>query len=126
MPGNAIGEFGFVMAMVLGADDQARASMPPDQLAHDQMMRGWMTVVVAVGILATSLASILVLLRSKLALPVLVLSLAALLLSLLCTCALTNGGAVMGHAWRALQGDVERLRGGRQPVAESAVQGQAA
>ncbi|MCK7481130.1 MAG: hypothetical protein M0C28_30960 [Candidatus Moduliflexus flocculans] len=60
-------------------------------------MPGWMTVVWAVGVFGAFLASILLLLRRKQALPVFVLSLAAFLVSLLYTYVLTNGGAVMGQ-----------------------------
>jgi hypothetical protein len=94
---NSIGVFDFVMSMAQGAEYQARAGMTPDQIAHYQQMPSWMTVVWAVGVFAAFLASILLLLRRKLALPVFVLSLAAFLISLLYTYVLTNGGAVMGQ-----------------------------
>jgi len=55
-----------------------------------------MTVVWAVGVFGAFVASILLLLRRKLALPVFVLSLAAFLVSIVYTYVLTNGGAVMG------------------------------
>jgi hypothetical protein len=71
--------------------------MTPDQIAHYQSMPGWMMVVWAVGVFTAFLASVLLLLRRKLALPVFVLSLAAFLLSVLYTYVLTNGGAVMGQ-----------------------------
>ena len=94
---NAIGVFDFVMSMAQGATYQASAGMTPDQIAHYQLMPGWMTLVWAVGVFGAFLASILLLLRRKLALPVFVLSLAAFLVSLLYTYVLTNGGAVMGQ-----------------------------
>ncbi|MGB8692545.1 MAG: hypothetical protein WCD08_03440 [Steroidobacteraceae bacterium] len=94
---NSIGVFDFVMSMARGAEYQASAGMTPDQIAHYQAMPGWMTVVWAVGVFGAFLASILLLLRRKLALPVFVLSLAAFLISLLYTYVLTNGGAVMGQ-----------------------------
>ena len=94
---NAIGVFDFVMTMAQGAGYQASAGMTPDQIAHYQMMPGWMTVVWAVGVFTALLASILLLLRRKLAVPVFVVSLAAFLVSLLYTYVLTNGGAVMGQ-----------------------------
>jgi ribosomal protein S9 len=49
------------------------------------------------GVFGALLASILLLARRKLALPVFVLSLAAFLVSLLYTYVLTNGGAVTGQ-----------------------------
>jgi hypothetical protein len=94
---NFIGVFDFVMSMAQGAEYQASAGMTPDQIAHYQAMPGWMTVVWAVGVFGAFLASILLLLRRKLALPVFVLSLAAFLISLFYTYVLTDGGAVMGR-----------------------------
>ena len=94
---NAIGVFDFVMSMARGAEYQASAGMTPDQIAHYQAMPGWMTLVWAVGVFGAFLASILLLLRRRLALPVFVLSLAAFLVSLLYTYVLTDGGAVMGQ-----------------------------
>ena len=94
---NAIGVFDFVMSMAQGAKYQASAGMTPDQIAHYQQMPGWMTAVWAVGVFGAFLASILLLARRKLALPVFVLSLAAFLVSVLYTYVLTNGGAVMGQ-----------------------------
>ena len=94
---NAIGVFDFVMTMAQGAKYQASAGMTPDQIAHYQQMPGWMTVVWAVGVFGAILASILLLLRRKLAWPVFAVSLAAFLVSLFYTYVLTNGGAVMGQ-----------------------------
>ena len=94
---NSIGVFDFVMSMARGAQYQASAGMTPDQISHYQAMPGWMTLVWAVGVFGALLASILLLLRRKLALPVFVLSLAAFLISLLYTYVLTDGGAVMGQ-----------------------------
>lgn len=94
---NSIGVFDFVMSMAQGAKYQASAGMTPDQIAHYQQMPSWMTVVWAVGVFGAFLASILLLLRRKLALPVFVLSLAAFLVSLFYTYVLTNGGVVMGQ-----------------------------
>lgn len=94
---NFIGVFDFVMTLAQGAKYQAGAGMTPDQIAHYQSMPSWMMVVWAVGVFGAFLASILLLLRKKLALPVFVLSLAAFLVSLLYTYVLTNGGKVMGQ-----------------------------
>jgi hypothetical protein len=94
---NAIGVFDFVMTMAQGAKYQASAGMTPDQIAHYQQMPAWMTAVWAVGVFGAFLASILLLLRRKLAWPVFAVSLAAFLVSLFYTYVLTNGGAVMGR-----------------------------
>ena len=93
---NSIGVFDFVMSMARGAEYQASAGMTPAQIAHYQAMQGWMTLVWAVGVFGALLASILLLLRRKLASRVFVLSLAAFLVSLLYTYVLTDGGAIMG------------------------------
>jgi hypothetical protein len=94
---NSIGVFDFIMSMAQGAQYQASAGMSPDQIAHYQAMPSWMTVVWAVGVFGAFLASILLLLRRKLALPVFVLSLAAFFISLIYTYILTDGGTVMGR-----------------------------
>lgn len=94
---NSIGVFDFVMSMARGAAYQASVGMSPDQVAHYQEMPSWMTVVWAVGVFGAFLASILLLVRRKLALPVFVVSLAAFLVSLLYTYVLTDGGAIMGR-----------------------------
>jgi len=94
---NFIGVFDFVMSMAQGAKYQASAGMTPDQIAHYQQMPSWMMVVWAVGVFGAFLASILLLLRRKWALPVFVLSLVAFLVSLLYTYVLTDGGLVMGE-----------------------------
>jgi len=94
---NAIGVFDFVMGLAQGAKYQASAGMTPDQIAHYQQMPSWMMIVWAVGVFGAFLASILLLLRRKLAGPVFVLSLAAFLVSLIYTYVLTNGGTVMGQ-----------------------------
>ena len=106
---NAIGVFDFVMSMTQGAAYMASAGMTPDQIAHYQAMPGWMTVVWAVGVFAAFLASIFILLRKKLALPIFVLSLAAFLVSLLYTYVLTNGGAVMGQQMAITSGVITVL-----------------
>ena len=94
---NSIGLFDFAMSMVQGAEYQASAGMTPAQIAHYQEMPTWMTIVWAVGVFGAFLASILLLVRKKLAWPVFVVSLVAFLVSLHYTYVLTGGGAVMGQ-----------------------------
>src|SRR6185503_7998205 len=94
---NSIGVVDFVMTRAQGATYMASVGMTPDQIAHYQGMPGWMMVVWPVGVFGAFLASILLLLRRKLAFPVFLLSLAAFLISLLYTYVLTNGGAIMGQ-----------------------------
>jgi hypothetical protein len=93
---NAIGVFDFVMSMTQGAKYMASAGMTPAQIAHYQDMPAWMTVDWAVGVWGALIGSALILLRSKLAWPVLAVSLAAFLISVAYTYGLTNGGRIMG------------------------------
>jgi hypothetical protein len=93
---NFIGVFDFVMSMTQGAEYQANAGMTPDQIAHYQSMPSWMTAVWAVGVFGAFLASILLLLRRKLAFPTFIISLAAFLTSLLYHYVLSDGSALLG------------------------------
>lgn len=93
---NSIGVFDFVMSMSQGADYMAKAGMTPEQIDQYLRMPGWMTVVWAVGVFGALLASVLLLLRRKLAAPVFLVSLVAFVISLLHTYVLTDGGKVMG------------------------------
>ncbi len=94
---NSIGVFDFVMSLAQGADYQASAGMTPEQIAYYQQLPAWMMAAWGVGVCGAFLASILLLLRRKLAMPVFVLSLIAFLVSLLHTYVLTDGGAIMGQ-----------------------------
>lgn len=94
---NAIGVFDFVMNLWQGPAYLASAGMTPEQIAHYRGMPVWMMVVWAVGVFGAFGASVLLLLRRSLAMPVFVVSLVAFLVSLLYTYVLTNGGAVMGR-----------------------------
>ena len=95
---NSIGVFDYLMAMTRGADYMASTGMTADQIAHYQNMPAWMTADWAIGVWGAFLASMLLLLRRRLAFAVFLLSLAAFLVSLLYTYVLTDGGAVMGQA----------------------------
>ncbi|NGM49703.1 hypothetical protein G5B46_08810 [Caulobacter sp. 602-2] len=94
---NAIGVFDFVMSMTQGEAYMASAGMTAEQIAHYRQMPAWMTGVWAIGVFGAFGASVLVLLRRKLAFGVFAVSLAAFLVSLLYTYALTDGGKVMGQ-----------------------------
>jgi hypothetical protein len=93
---NAIGAFDYVMSMTQGASYMSSAGMTPAQIAHYQSMPMWMTAVWTVGVWGAMLASVLILLRNKLAFPVFAVSLAAFLVSLIYTYVLTDGGEIMG------------------------------
>ena len=94
---NAIGVFDFVMAMAQGSSYMASAGMTPAQIAHYLEMPAWMTAVWAIGVWGAFVASVLILLRNRLAFPVFAVSLTAFLISLLYTYVLTGGGAVLGR-----------------------------
>jgi hypothetical protein len=93
---NSIGVFDFVMSMTQGDAYMTGAGMTPEQIAHYQQMPAWMTVDWAIGVFGALAGSVLILLRNKLAWLVLAVSLAAFLLSLVYTYALTDGGKIMG------------------------------
>ncbi|AYV44829.1 hypothetical protein CFHF_07565 [Caulobacter flavus] len=94
---NAIGVFDFTMSMAQGEAYMASAGMTPDQIGHYREMPAWMTLVWAIGVFGAFGASVLVLLRRKLAFGVFAVSLAAFLVSLAYTYLLTDGGKVMGQ-----------------------------
>ena len=94
---NSIGVFDFAMNLARGASYMESAGMTPAQIAHYQGMPIWMTIVWGIGVWGAFLASILLLLRRKLAFAAFVLSLAAFVINLLYMYVLTDGGTVMGQ-----------------------------
>lgn len=95
---NSIGAFDYVMSKTRGAAYMASAGMTPAQIAHYHALPMWMTAVWAIGVWGAMLASVLLLLRKKLAGPVFIVSLAAFLVSLFYDYILTDGAAIMGPA----------------------------
>ena len=106
---NAIGAFDHVMSMALGSSYMASAGMTPAQIAHYQEMPIWMLAVWAIGVWGAMLASVLVLLRNKLAFLVFAVSLAAFLVSLIYTYVLTDGGEIMGGGMAIASGVITAL-----------------
>jgi hypothetical protein len=94
---NSIGAFDFVMAMAQGAQYMSKAGMTPEQIAHYQALPAWMVAVWAIGVWTAFIASVLLLLRRKIAFPIFVASLAVFLVHLLYTYVLSNGGEIMGR-----------------------------
>ncbi len=94
---NAIGVVDHSMTLVQDDAYLASAGMTPAQIAHYHQMPIWMRADWAVGVWSALVASVLILLRRRLAFPIFVLSLAAYLISLLYTYVLTNGGEIMGQ-----------------------------
>ena len=95
---NSVGVYDFVMSLMQGPSYLASAGMTPAQIEHYQQMPAWMTVDWAVGVFGALLGSVLILLRNKLAWPVLAVSLAAFLLMQIHTYVLTDGGKIMGQS----------------------------
>jgi hypothetical protein len=93
---NSIGAFDFAMNQIQGSSYLAAAGMTPAQVEHYQEMPAWMILVWAVGVWGAFLASVLLLLRRRLAFATFAVSLAAFLVSLVYTYVLTDGGAIMG------------------------------
>jgi hypothetical protein len=93
---NSIGVFDFVMSMAQGPAYMASAGMTPAQIEHYKDMPAWMTADWAIGVFGALAGSVLILLRNKLAWPILALSLAAFLISVAYTYVLTDGGKIMG------------------------------
>jgi hypothetical protein len=94
---NAFGAYDHVMSLTQGAEYMASMGMTPEQIAYIEQYPMWMMVVWATGVWTAVLASVLILLRKKLAFHVFAVSLAAFLVNLLYTYVLTNGGAIMGQ-----------------------------
>ncbi|CAD5371367.1 conserved membrane hypothetical protein [Rubrivivax sp. A210] len=93
---NAVGVFDYVMNLAQGPAYLASAGMTPEQVAHYQALPAWMMGVWAIGVFGAFGASLLLLMRRRLALPVFVVSLAAFLVSLFHTYVLSGAGALMG------------------------------
>jgi hypothetical protein len=93
---DAIGAFDFTMNLLQGATYMASAGMTPAQIAYYQSLPLWMMAVWGIGTLGALLASILILLRNRLAAPIFAAALVAFLLDLLYVYALSDGGTIMG------------------------------
>ena len=93
---NAYGGYDYIMSVTQGATYMAAAGMTPEQIAYYDALPVWMMSVWAIGVWGGVAGSILLLLRSQLAFPVFVVSLAAFLFSLFWSFALNDGGKIMG------------------------------
>jgi hypothetical protein len=79
---NAYGGFDYFMSKTRGDAYLQSVGMTPEQIAHLNAMPSWMTVVWAVGVWGALLGAVLLLLRSRYAVPAFVASLVAYVLSL--------------------------------------------
>lgn len=93
---NAYGGYDYTLSMTQGATHMAASGMTPDQIAFYDAMPVWMTAVWAIGVWGGVAGSLLLLLRSKLALPVFAVSFAAFVTSLVYVYGLSDGSEVMG------------------------------
>jgi len=93
---NLLGVFSFVMDVT--ASEEALAALPPDQRALYEGEPAWATGAFAIAVFGGLLGSVLLALRRKLAVPVLAISLAAVLVQMLQTFVLSNTLAVLGPA----------------------------
>ncbi|MGE4061757.1 MAG: hypothetical protein AB7E79_00155 [Rhodospirillaceae bacterium] len=95
---NAVGAFDYVMSKTQGEAYMAGAGMTPEQIAFMMDYPVWMNVVWPIGVWGAFAASVLILLRKKLAVPVFLISTVAWFVSLLYTYILTNGGEIWGQS----------------------------
>jgi hypothetical protein len=79
---NAYGAYDYAMSKLQGAPYYQSVGMTPAQIAQMDAMPTWMTSVWAVGVWGAVMGSVLLLLRSRLAVPVFAASLAGFVMSL--------------------------------------------
>jgi hypothetical protein len=79
---NAYGGFDYFMSKTRGDAYLQSVGMTPEQIAHLNAMPPWMTAVWAIGVWGALLGAVLLLARSRYAVPAFVASLAAYVLSL--------------------------------------------
>jgi hypothetical protein len=93
---NGFGAYDYLMTHLQGDAYLRGMGMTDAQMAYYEAMPAWMTAAWAVGVWAAVAATLLLLAHRKLALPLFAASLGGLLVSLLYTYGLTDGGALMG------------------------------
>jgi hypothetical protein len=93
---NGFGAYDYVMSHIGGEAYLRAFGMTDPQIAYFNAMPAWMTAAWAVGVWGAALGTVLLLLRSRWALHCFAASLAGLLLSLVHTHLLSEGGRVMG------------------------------
>jgi hypothetical protein len=93
---NAFGAYDYYMTHTGGEEYLRSYGMTEDQIAYYHAMPAWMTACWAIGVWGALLGSILLLLRSKWAFHVFVISFAAFVVSVIYTYGFTNGVEVNG------------------------------
>lgn len=95
---NGFGAFDYLMSKKEGEVWYRQMGMTEAQIAYMDAFPAWMMIVWPVGVWGGVLGAILLLRRSRTAVPLFLVSLAAFVLSLVYTYALSDGAAVMGAA----------------------------
>lgn len=93
---NGFGVYDYLMTVTQGEAYLRGMGMTDPQIAYFNAMPSWMTGVWAVGVWGALLGTVLLLLRSRWAVPAFRASIAALIVSLLYTYVLSDGLRVMG------------------------------
>jgi hypothetical protein len=93
---NGFGVYDYLMTVTRGEAYLRGMGMTDPQIAYFNAMPSWMTGVWAVGVWGALLGTVLLLLRSRWAVPAFRASIAALIISLLYTYVLSDGARVMG------------------------------
>lgn len=93
---NSVGVYDYLMTMTQGTVYLANAGFTPEQIAHYEAYPVWMTAVWAIGVWGAFVASVLLLLRRRIAWVLFAVSLAAFVLNLIYNYVLTDGRAVLG------------------------------
>jgi hypothetical protein len=94
---NGFGAFDYLMSKLQGEPYFRQMGMTDAQIAYMGSFPLWMMIVWPIGVWGAVLGTLLLLKRSRTAAPVFLLSLAAFLVSLVYTYALSDGAAVMGE-----------------------------
>ena len=93
---NGYGAYDYLMTKMQGRAYMEGAGMSGDHIAMVEAMPMWMNVVWPVGVWGAVLASLLLLLRKRLAFPVFAVSLAAFLISLVYNYGMNDGMGILG------------------------------
>lgn len=91
---NGYGAYDFTMSATQGDAYLAANHMTPEQMAYFHAIPAWMTVVWGVGTIGAIVGTVLLLLRSRLAVPVFALSLAGFVMSCVYTYALQHNASM--------------------------------
>lgn len=96
IPWNGFGVYDYIMTKTVGEPHLRDFGMTDAQIAYMAAMPGWMIAVWATGVFTALAGTLLLLMRSRFAVPVFALSLAAYGMSLVYTYLLSDGGRLMG------------------------------